>query len=249
MMVAALFTSKDALTYLKGFIVIALILNGALWFSVRYEQPRWTNIPPAPSMISAVMPALGDTQLAYRAITLSLQNFGYVGGRETNLKEYDYEALRGWLMLQHSLDPLSNATPTLAGFMFGANKDSDQLGPIVDYLELAGAVDAPQKWRWLVQAIFIARHKMQDYDRAYEIASKLAAINDPDMPAWTKQMRAFVRNNQGEKQAALGLMLELLNSEGETMHPSDINAIKGYVCEQISTPEEAQTYPLCQGDF
>jgi hypothetical protein len=90
---------------------------------------------------------------------------------------------------------------------------------------------------------------MKNYDRAYGIAEKLAAIDGPDMPAWTKQMPAFVRNNQGEKAAALGLMLEILNSEGEKMHPSDISAIKAYICEQILLPEEAQTYPLCQGDF
>jgi hypothetical protein len=241
--------SIDTLQRLKILIAIIVVFNGLLWFSARYEQPIWTNVPPAPSMISALLPTLGDKQFAYRVITLSLQNFGYTGGRETNLKDYDYQELKNWMLLQHRLDPISNATPALAGFSFGANKNSEQLGHIVDYLELAGSVDHPQKWRWLAQATFIARHKMQDYDRAYELAQKLANMDARDMPAWTKQMPAFVLNNQGEKQAALGLMLELLKSEGEQMHPGDVNAIKAYICEQILSLEESATYPLCKGVF
>lgn len=234
---------------LNTLLALALLANCALWFSVRYVKPVWLNVPPPPSETSAIMSALGDPQFAYRSLGLSLQNLGDTGGRIINLSDYNYEELGRWFLLQHNLDPVSNFTPSLAAYFFGANRQSSDLGPIVDYLEQAGDVDAPQKWRWLAHAVFIARHKMKDYDRAYELAEKLAAMDRPDMPSWTKQMPAFVKNNQGEKEAAMALMLQLLETEKDTLHPSDVNAIVAYICEQILPPDEAKTYKLCQNPY
>jgi len=231
--------------WIIGLIGMVLI-NGALWLSVRDVKSRWTNVPPVPSRISAAFSGLGDEQFAYRTIGLSVQNLGDTGGRVTNLAEYNYETLGKWMMLEHSFDPVSNFMPTLAGFLFGASNKSTDLKPIIDYMEIAGSVKAPQKWRWLAQAAFLAKHKMKDMNRALELANKLAAMDDPDMPIWTKQMPGFILNQQGEKQAALALMIQLLKTEGEKLNPTEINAIKGYICEQIFEPEEAKTHALCQ---
>lgn len=227
-------------------LAVIVMLNGALWFSVRHTQAQWGNVPPVPSHFSATLPALGDKQYAYRLLATFMQNLGDSGGRTTSLKDYNYERLGDWFMLGHSLDPYSNTLPSLAGYVFGGSQNPALLAPIVDYLEVAGAVMKPQKWRWWMQAIFLARHKMEDMERALNIADKLANRDEEGLPAFTRQMKAFILNNQGEKEAALTLMINLLKSEGENLHPAEVNAIKFYICEQILSDVERKTHELCE---
>ena len=226
-------------------LIFCILINGAVWFSLRGVRAKWANVPPTPSAASAALSTLGDRQFAYRMTTLFLQNLGDTGGRVTNLREYNYIDLGKWFDLTFALDPYSNAAPTVAGYVYGANQNTSELGPIIDYLEKAGSVMKPQKWRWQLHAIFLARHRMKDYDRALDIANKLANRDEEGLPAFTKQAPAFVMNVKGDKQAALMMMTNLLKSEGEKLPPSEVNNIIAYICEQILSPEEAQMHDLC----
>ncbi len=233
---------------LKSLLALAVIINGFVWLSVRNEQTRWLNVPPAPSVLAASFSGLGDLQLAYRLIGLTVQNMGDTGGRIVNLKEYDTHALSQWFHLEHALDERSNFIPYLAGYFFTGRKDNKNLEPIIEYLEVAAKTDAPYKWRWLVQAVFLAMHKLEDTDRALELAYKLAKLDDPDMPAWAKQMPAFVLNSKGEKADALMLMLNIMKTQGENMEPEELYSLKYYVCNEILSPEENEKFDFC-GDI
>ncbi|MDB2682953.1 hypothetical protein N9Z27_01725 [Alphaproteobacteria bacterium] len=238
----------------KIWIVLSIALIGCigLWFTTKHYQSKWTNVPPPPGKLSAAGAGLGDTIFAYRSYGILLQNMGDQGGRTTNLRDYNFENLGNWFTLLHSFDSKSNFIPYIASFYFGGVDDENhpqKLKPIVDYLEIAGNSTEGEKWRWLAQAAYIARFKMKDLDRALNIAQKLSTLDNPNLPMWARNMPANVLNAQGEKEAAYGLLLSILDSEGDKMQAAEINATKAYICEQILDTAEAKNNPLCQGDF
>ncbi len=231
---------------LTGFFALSIALNIALWSSVRTVRVEWRDVPPTPSVSAALWSSLGDRQLAYRSYGTMIQNMGYTGGTITSLKDYDYNALGLWFRLAHKLDPKSDFMPLLAGYAFGSLRGHpEKLPPIIDYLELAAGNGEGQKWRFMGQAAFLARFKMNDMDRALELARKLAAFKNPDMASWARQMPVFILNAQGEKEAAYAFMLNLLKTESHNLHPNEVNATLAYICEQILDEHEAAVEPLC----
>lgn len=230
---------------IKGLLFLALVLNVALWFSVRGVQEAWENVPPAPDKRFGASYGLGDTQLAYRAIGLIIQNMGDSGGRTTSLKDYDYHELAKWFFLADGLDPVSNHAPYLAAFYFGGVQEADQFRPLIDYLVLVGTRPVGDKWRFLAHAIYLARFEMQDQDTALMLSEKLAKVNNPKMPGWTRQMRAFVMNAQGKKDAAYALLLEMLKDE-RGLAPNEANFLRWYICEKVLEKAEAKLNPLCK---
>lgn len=231
-----------------GFFVLALALNVILWTQLRETKTKWLNVPPVPSSYEAQAFALGDTQLAYRSMGVMLQNIGDTGGNSTALKDYNYERLTQWFYLTDKLDPRSNFVPMLAGFYFGAVEDPEKLKPLAQYLHDVGSSTYGERWRWLAQAIYLQRYKINDMDTAYQWSLELAHMDKPDLPFWTKQMPAFIRNAEGDKQAAYDILVEIMKSRKTKIPAQEILVMKDYICKRILDAERAKTDPICQYD-
>ena len=229
---------------LYSIFTMFLLLNIALWTQTHKLRPTWGNVPPAMSTRGTLMMNMGDAQLAYRRNGMMLQNLGNEGGDSTPLKDYNFDLLRGWFMLQDTLDPVAHFTPYLAAYYFGATQDpKNQLGPVIDYLEVQGLRTEPDKWRWLAEAVFLARYKKADMPRAFELANKLA--NVPGIPMWAKAMPAFVLRAEGDKEAAYTLMMGILSSSAKSLSPYEIRLLRDNICNQTLTPEQAAKNELC----
>jgi hypothetical protein len=228
--------------------VLVLALNIGFWFYARPMRPIWDNVPPVPGEKGMAAFALNDRQFGYRLTGFMLQNLGNMGGRATPLREYNYDHIGQWLFLADKLDPVSNFTPLLAAYYFGATQDQRKLGPIIDYLATVGQRPGPDKWRWLAQAVYLARFRVGDMDKALALANTLASLWEPGLPLWMKQMPAFVLEAKGDKKEAYGMMLTILKDQADKMTPQDVNATIGYICEQILSSKEAATDPLCGKD-
>ena len=224
----------------------ALILNMIFLFNAQDRRAEWANVPPVPDERSAPLSGLGDPQFAYRTFGLMIQNFGDIGGRVTPLSEYNIERLGAWFSFMNVLDPHSNFIPFLAAYYFGGADNIENMAPITQYLENIGSTAEDEKWRWLAQAVFIARHKEKDMDKALRLSEKLAALYEPGMPAWTKQMPAFVTMAMGDKDAAFGIFAGILAGDTSSMDPAEVNFMKLYICEQILDETQAREYPLCK---
>jgi hypothetical protein len=221
-----------------------LVLNIGLWAQTHKLRPVWGNVPPAISERGTLMTNMGDSQLAYRRNGLMLQNLGNAGGDSTPLKNYNFELLRGWFMLQDSLDPVANFMPYLAAYYFGATQNpKEQLGPVLDYLEVQGQRSETDKWRWLAQAVILARYNKKDMPRALELANKLSGT--PNVPMWAKAMPAFVLRAEGDKEAAYTVMMGILSSGAKSLSPYEIRLLRDNICNQTLTPEEAAKNELC----
>lgn len=226
-------------------IAVALFLNVIYWFSVRDVQAQWGNVPPAPENYYAATFGLGDKSFAYRVNSLMLQNMGDSGGRVTPLKDYNFETLTKWFFVQDYLDPRSNYIPQLASYYFGSLQEPEKYRPVLDYLEHVGVRTEGERWRWLAHAVYFARFKLNDQDKALSLAYKLARSEHPDMPGWTRQMPAIILNSEGDSKAAYTIMVEILRSQIDELHPNEVNAMKEYICVRVLTEDERKDNPLC----
>ncbi|MBI2235138.1 MAG: hypothetical protein HYU57_09205 [Micavibrio aeruginosavorus] len=241
-MASAIFRLAPA--YLAFTLVLGM--NIALWSYSHDLRPVWGNVPPVPDKAAAERMTLGDPQMAYRMIGLMLQNLGATGGRDFALKDYDYKTLGGWFYLEDELDPLSDYIPALAAYYYGATPEASDLMPVIDYLEAIGQRPQAHKWRWLAQAVYLARFRQGDLNRALALAQILAALPRTDMPLWARQMPAFIINARGDKEAAYALMMGVLGEGGKDLSPAEILFIRDYICGRILTPAQAEKDELCQ---
>lgn len=223
-----------------------IILNIGLWVQTHMLRTVWSNVPPAMTERGTLMMNMGDSQLAYRRNGMMLQNLGNEGGDSTALKDYNFDLLKGWFFLQDKLDPVANFTPYLAAYYFGATQNPQQLGPVLDYLDVQGQRPETDKWRWLAQAVFLARYKKHDMVRATELANQLSTLPVADLPMWAKAMPAFVARADGDKEAAYTIMMGILASSAKSLSPYEIKLLRDNICNQTLTPEQAAKNQLCQ---
>lgn len=232
-------------TLLYGVLIFFLILNIAVWQFSHRKQAHWSNVPSPPSEQGVTASFLGDQLFAYRVWGLVLQNLGNSGGNYMPLKDYDYNHVAEWLNLLDKLDPRSDFVPLLAAYYFGATPDMSQLPPIIAYLEKVGKRPEGEKWRWLAQAMYLARHKLGDMDEALRLSKELASVYRPGMPAWTLQTQALITSEMGDKEAAYVMMKTMLASDTEHMQAPEVNFMVDYICTKILTPAQAPHDPLC----
>lgn len=225
---------------------LMFMLNLLVWWHALPLRAKWGNVPPVPSVESAALLTLGDKQMAYRTYGLLIQNLGDAGGEARPLRDYNYDNLVKWFWLEDNLDPRANYIPSLAAYYFSANPDTHAISGIIDYLAQVGQRPEPQKWRWLGQAVYLARFVQHDYDKALMLAEKLAALDYEHMPTWTKQMPAFVMMQKGEREGAYAILLNILGSQMNQLQAPEVNFMREYICERILTEAERATDPICQ---
>lgn len=228
-------------------LCVMVVANGAFWAYSNDIQPRWANVPPPPEKNRTVASFLGDEGLAYRVSAFLLQNYGNTSGAGViALKDYDYGRLAGWFRLLKLIDARSDYVPFMAAYYFSATQDPSQLDSVIDYLADVGRDKSGEKWRWLAQAVYLAKHRQNDLPKALKLAHELSQQYRPGMPAWSKQMEAIISNDIGDKKMAYAIMLGILTSNVDHMHPNEINHTRAYICEQILDKAEAAVHPLCQ---
>lgn len=215
-------------------LVLALALNICFWFGSSDIYAKWAGVPPVPTHNGAIMMGLGDPELSFRLGAITLQNLGDGGGRVTPMRDYDYKALGEWFFLLNSLDPASDHVPMLAAYYFGGTRVPSDVAVVVDYLSQVGLNPAGVKWRWLVHASFLARHRLHDTDRALDIAYKLSKMRlaDDVMPLWARQMPAFLLTEKGDREAARQITEGLILSS-HAFDPNEVNFMRSYLVEQL----------------
>lgn len=217
-----------------------------MWFYARPIQTEWRNVPPAPSEFGAHAMGYGDRDLSYRLMAFMLQNIGKTDGRTVALNSYDYKELKKWFFASYDLLPESSHIPILAAYYYSAVSDPEKAREVIDFLKVAGNDPTFDRWRWLVHAIFVARHKVKDLDLAYELAEILKNIPNETKPAWTEMMPAMIQNSKGEKEDAYLMLRAMLESSSNTLQPTEVNHIIGYICEEVLSYEEALKDPICE---
>lgn len=237
---------KKDMRAIWGIFIVCLSCIFALWLYSRPLKLEWQNVPPAPTPMTANAFSLGDKQFSYRFLGMLLQSFGNTSGRYEAMNEYHYDALAGWFDLLDSIDPDSEYLPFLVSYYFGATNKPEQLKYVTHLLDKVGQRVGKKKWRWLTQAIYIARYKMKDFEYARELAAKLKNHSDPSVGAWAKNMDAYISEQMGDKQAAIQLTLMLLKNNAKDMTHQEIYLLSDYVCNDLMNKEQSAALEMCK---
>jgi hypothetical protein len=212
-------------------LFIALSVQLSVWYVIRDVKPRLIVVPPVPSKTEVALFSLGDKEWYFRTLAFTLQNAGDSFGRFTPLKDYDYALLYQWFLLLDTLDARSDFVPSIASYYYSQTQNKSDVKYIVRYLEQHAARNPEKKWWWLAQAVYLAKHVLNDKQWALSLAKKLSHVN-ADMPAWARQMPALVYAELGEKEAALVIIKGLLEHP-ERFSPAELRYMKFFIDKRL----------------
>jgi hypothetical protein len=222
---------------LKAGLLCLLACQGMAWWQTRSIKPKLGIVPEVPTIAAAKALSLGDEQFYFRWQALELQNAGDTYGRFTALREYDYKKLSDWLYLLDRLDSRSNMMPSLAAYYFSQTQKTQDIRYIIDYLYEHASHDVAHKWWWLLQAIYLAQHKLNDMDLALKVAKPLV---NKDVPVWAQQMTAVVYEKRGEMDDALRIM-ETIRDNADHIPDADLRYMEYFVKERLHKLENPST--------
>lgn len=220
-------------------LVLALCLaaQSGYWSHVRKIMPEMTIVPDVPGERAVRALAFGDEEVFFRLFALNLQNSGDTFGRFTALYKYDFEKLYHWFRLLDKLNNQSNYMPSMVSYYFSQTQNPNDVRYLVDYLEEYVAGRAKEKWWWVVQASYLASHKMGDLDRAVALAEMLRGVRG--IPIWAQQLPAFVREQRGEFKEALAIMEGVLNHP-EDYSQGELNFMRYFIDERLNRLKEVE---------
>lgn len=225
---------------MKAILAIFLVFLGLqclFWYRTHMILPDMTIVPEVPGVETVKALSLGDEHAFFRFLGLQLQNAGDTFGRFTALSKYDYNKLYHWFRVLDALDNDSNYIPSMATYYYSQTQNVPDVQYVVDYLVEHGEGRVEQKWWWLVQAAYLANHKLKDKPQALKIAQMLRA--DAKIPVWARQMPAFIYEQQGEMDAALKIIESVLEHSDE-IEQGELNFISHFVEERLGKMEEIQ---------
>ena len=157
-----------------------------------------TDFTPPPNMLAAHAVSLGDDEFFFRSRSLLLQHTGNLDGTVTPYNQLNYVNLQAWLGFLDCFNPAAQITPTMAMRLFGNTQNGSDTRYVIDYLEQRALARPGDNWRWLGEAVYLARFRLQDLDRAQGLAQELASL-PLDLPGWTRDLEIFVLNQRGDK--------------------------------------------------
>ena len=222
---------------LVALLLVLLACQAVFWQQTHGIRPQLGIVADAPSVPAIKALSLGDDQFYFRWLALELQNTGDTYGRFTALKEYDYKKLSEWFLLLDRLDARSNMIPSLAAYYYSQTQNTQDVRYIVDYLYEHATRDVAHKWWWLLQAIYLAQHRLNDMDLALKVAKPLV---NKDVPVWAQQMTAVVYEQRGEMDDALRIM-EAIRDHAEHIPDADLRYMEYFVKERLHKRENTST--------
>lgn len=227
---------KSIITYLPQLIPLVFLLFFQLcfWYNTKDIKPKMEIVPPAPSSAALPVMSFGDGEFYFRVLSFNMQNFGDSFGRFTPLKDYDFKKLYNWFNLLDELDEKSDMVPAMATYYFSQTQNTKDVRYVVDYLYTHSTKNIERKWWWLVQAIYLSMHKLEDKDLALKVSKPLVNEN---VPAWAQQMAAVVREKRGEFEDALEIM-QTIEKNAKDISDRDLKYMTYFIKERIGKLEK-----------
>lgn len=209
-----------------------LLLFGCLAANIVFQRlnaPTWSKdyslgAPPAAAMVRTA--TLGEDVFAGYLLTLYLQNFNVHLGDVTAVADIDRKSLLRWLDLATALDPGTSYPSLLASRHFGETGTPAERRMMLDWVYRRFEERPNQRWPWLVHAVFVARHVLNDNALAERYAAALRTqVVDPQAPSWVRQMDVLLRADLGETEDAK-VILNGLVAAGQIRSPAELQFLE-----------------------
>ncbi len=221
-------------------VAIFIVLQLCFWSQTRHITPRMDIVPDVPGKQAIKALSFGDEQFYFRVLAFDIQNAGDTFGRFTALRFYDFNKLYQWFTLLDTLDKRSNMMPSMAAYYFSQTQNTADIRYIADYLYEHGSHDIEHKWWWLLQAIYLGMHKLDDSNFALKAANQL--IN-PKVPAFAQHMAAVVHEKRGEMNDALRIM-ETIRNNAENISDADLKYMTYFVKERLKRIDKLKEFEV-----
>lgn len=216
---------------------VFLVAQGIFWNHTRAIKPEMGIVADVPGESTVRALSFGDEEALFRLLALNIQMSGDTFGRFTALYKYDFNKLYHWFNLLDRLNHQSNFLPSLGSYYFSQTQNPSDVRYIVDYLEEYIEGRPKEKWWWVVQASYLAQHKMLDTARALRIANNLRGIRG--IPIWAQQLPAFIHEDRGEFGQALTIIEEVAKHPEEYTQ-GELNFMRYFVDERLHSLEKVK---------
>ena len=196
-------------------VLLAVLLTltaQLLWQASRPPvHARAQDLPPAPTLATLQLAALGDPVALSRATMLYVQSFDEQAGISI-----------AWLQRVLDLDPRGQYPLLAASEVYGAVTDPAHARLMLDFVYARFAEDPNHRWPWLAHAALVARHRLHDLPlaRRYAQAIRLQATG-PQVPPWARELEVFILEDMNELDSARALIGGLLRS-GQITDPHEL---------------------------
>lgn len=203
-------------------LLVGAVLIQIAWHAAAPEPTAQAIALPTPPQVQWVRAAsFGEPIAASQVLTLYLQAFDNQPGISIPFKDLDYNAVTAWLKLALALDPNSQYPLMMAAHLYAQVPSEPKQRQMLDFV-YREFLDAPDKrWRWLAHAAIVAKHRLHDMPLALRYANEITQ-RAPAARSWARQMRIFILEDMGEREAATVLLGGLLAS-GEVSDPAEIH--------------------------
>jgi len=177
------------------------------------------SAPAEPALLRAL--ALGEPIALAQLLTLNLQAFVNQPGVSVPFLDLDYARVTAWLGTILELDPVGQYPLLMASQIYAQVPDEAKQRQMCEFVREQFDRDPNGRWRWLAHCAIVAKHRLGDtrlalsYAEAITRKARLASN-------WARQMRIFILEDMGEREAATVLLGGLLAS-GEISEPKEIH--------------------------
>jgi hypothetical protein len=189
-------------------LLIGLLVGEATLASYLPLSKNSGDIAAPPSFLAAKLSSLGEDAFFFRSHTLALQHAGNLDGEIVPYYQMDYPHLKDWLTLLDRFDGEAEITPMIAARLYGNSQNGADTKYVIDYLEARALAHPLSDWRWLGQAVYLARFRLKDQARAQTLAHELGSM-PISLPSWARDLEIFVMVDRGDKQGAKRLLAAL----------------------------------------
>lgn len=203
-------------------LVLALLLQLGWQLAQRTAPPQARPLPPPPSAAMARLASLGEPLAMSKAMLLYLQSFEDQDGVSLPWRALDYDHLALWLDTAQTLDPRSRYALVAASEIYAAVADPVRARRMLAFVSASFALDPARRWPAMAQAALVAKHQLHDMPLALSLARQLRRqATGPDVPAWVRQMEAFILEDMDQFDSAQ-IVLGGLIASGQITDPHEL---------------------------
>jgi len=204
---------KDVPAFINIALIIAFLCQIYWSSSSTLATINIKSLPEPPSKIESQLIGLGDAITISKLFMLWLQAFDNQPGISVPFKNLDYHRVINWLDRILTLDPKGQYPLLAAGRIYGVVADDEKKRQMLEFISEQFLQDQNRRWPSMVHAIYVAKHRLNDYPLALKYAHAVAReVTAENIPVWVKQMEIYVLEDMGEIESAKILIGGLLES-------------------------------------
>ncbi|OYO27964.1 hypothetical protein [Janthinobacterium sp. PC23-8] len=203
-------------------LALALLLQLGWQLLAQQGPPQPRPLPPPPPASLVRLASLGEPLAMSKGLLLYLQSFEDQDGVSVSWRALDYDRLALWLDTAQTLDPRSAYALVAASEIYAGVADPARARRMLRFVSASFARDPARRWPAMAQATLMARHQLHDLPLALSLARQLRLqATSPDVPAWVRQMEAFILEDMDQFDSAQ-IVLGGLIASGQISDPHEL---------------------------